>query len=176
MAASRKKRNWQRRYRGLFKARTPCASQNSNPGFTEPTLPRKRSWQVSALFRPRPGRTRQLCRPLHSAALIRSGERRCGEHLRGAFHCVPTAANCRDRPQIGRTPSKTSKDLVAALRAWLEPSRCSRFSLIALGRCEDSKKWPRDFVRPGPAIARDASHGQETAIGREAPPGQDNRQ
>ena len=47
------------------------AAQNSNPGFTEPTLPRKRSWQVSALFRPRPGRTRQLCRPLHSAALIR---------------------------------------------------------------------------------------------------------
>jgi hypothetical protein len=55
----------------LGKARTPCASQNSNPGFTEPTLPRKRSWQVSALFRPRPGRTRQLCRPFHSAALIR---------------------------------------------------------------------------------------------------------
>ena len=26
----------------LGKARTPCASQNSSPGFTEPTLPRKR--------------------------------------------------------------------------------------------------------------------------------------
>jgi len=45
-------------------------------GFTEPTLalrgltlPR----QVSALFRPRPGRTRQLCRPLHSAAANNGG-------------------------------------------------------------------------------------------------------
>ena len=30
-------------------------------------------------------------------------------------------------------------------------------------------KWPRDYVRPA-AIARDASHGQDTAIRREAPP------
>jgi hypothetical protein len=34
----------------------------------------------------------------------------------------------------------------------------------------------RGFARHEPAIARDASHGQDTAIGREAPPGQDNRQ
>ena len=120
------------------------AAQNSSPGFTEPTLPRKRSWQVSALFRPRPGRTRQLCRPLHSAALIRFGERRCGSHLRGAFRCVPTAANRRDRPEIGRTQRNNSK-------------------------------MSRGFARHEPAIARDASHGQDTAIGREAPPGQDNR-
>ena len=31
----------------------------------------------------------------------------------------------------------------------------------------------RGFARHEPAIARDASHGQDTAIGREAPPGQD---
>jgi len=39
-------------------------------------------------------------------------------------------------------------NLVAALLARLEPSRCSRFSLIALGHCEDSQTWPRDYVRP----------------------------
>jgi hypothetical protein len=65
--------------------------------------------QGPARFGPRPGRTRQLCRPSHSAALIRSGERRCGAHLRGAFRFVPTAANWRDRPQIGRTQMKTSR-------------------------------------------------------------------
>ena len=51
------------------------AAQNSSPGFTEPTLPRRRSGQVPALFRPRPGRTRQLCRPLHSTAAIRKQRR-----------------------------------------------------------------------------------------------------
>ena len=114
--------------------------------------------QVSALFRPRPSRTRQLCRPLHSAALIRCGERRCGSHLRGAFRFVPTAANRRDRPQIGRTQRNNSR-------------------------------MSRGSARHEQAIARDASHGQDTAIRREAPPvaedtvvgreaspGQDNRQ
>ena len=61
--------------------------------------------------------------------------------LRGVFRCVPTVANWRDRPQIGRTARNTSR-------------------------------MSRGFARHEPAIARDASHGQDTAIGREAPPGQ----
>ena len=138
MAASRKKRNWQRRYRGLVR----CALRARRKTATQASPSRHLRCQVSARFRPRPGRTRQLCRPLHSAALIRSGERRCGEHLHGAFRCVPTAANRRDRPQIGRTQRNTSR-------------------------------MSRGFARHEPAIARDASHGQDTAIGREAPPGQD---
>jgi hypothetical protein len=96
----------------------------TSPGFTEPTLPRKRSGQVSALFRPRPGRTRHFS-PAPS--------RHVG---------IPTAANRRDRPQIGRTQRSTSR-------------------------------MSRGFARHEQAIARDASHGQDTAIGREAPPGQD---
>jgi hypothetical protein len=59
--------------------------------------------------------------------------------LRGAFRCVPTAANCRDRPQIGRTQSNNSR-------------------------------MSRGSARHEQAIARDASHGQDTAIRREAPP------
>jgi hypothetical protein len=63
----------------------------------------------------------------------------------GALSLRSTAANSRDRPQIGRTQRNTSK-------------------------------MSRGFARHEQAIARDASHGQDTAIGREAPPGQDNRQ
>jgi len=83
------------------------AAQNSSPGFTEPTLPRKRSWQVSALFRPRPGRTRQLCRPLHSAAAIRKQRRSAFASFRrpqtdetGLRSGAPqeTPAGCREAP------------------------------------------------------------------------------
>ena len=128
------------------------AAQNSNPGFTEPTLPRKRSGQVSALFRPRPGRTRQLCRPLHCRDPQTAAER---------FRCVPTAANRRDRPQIGRAPRNTSR-----------MSRGSARHEQAISQ-SDCAGWSRGYARPRPALARDASHGQDTAIGREAPPGQD---
>ena len=55
-----------------------------------------------------------------------------------------------------RSRKGISKDLVAALLARLEPSLRFRFSLIALGRSK-TKKWPRDFVRPRPAIRREAS-------------------
>ena len=43
-------------------------------------------------------------------------------------------------------------------------------------RPKNTSRMSRGFARHEPAIARDASHGQDTAIGREAPPGQDNRQ
>jgi hypothetical protein len=52
---------------------------------------------------------------------------------------IPTAANWRDRPQIGRTPRNTSR-------------------------------MSRGSARHEQAIARDASHGQDTAIRREASP------
>ena len=151
MAASRKKTNWQRRYRGA-KQQPRLHRADASP---------KASGQVSALFRPRPGRTRQLCRPLHSTALIRSGERRCGEHLRRAFRCVPTAANNRDRPQIGRAPRNTSR---------MSRGFARHEQAISQSDCAG---WSRGYARPRPALARDASHGQDTAIGREAPPGQD---
>jgi hypothetical protein len=125
MAASRKKRNWQRRYRGakqhprLHRADASPKAFGASIG-TVPPAP----WPDSPALQTAPLR----CRDPQTAA-----ER---------FRFVPTAANSRDRPQIGRTQRNTSR-------------------------------MSRGFARHEPAIARDASHGQDTAIGREAPPGQD---
>jgi hypothetical protein len=99
MAASRKKRNWQRRCRGakqqprLHRADASPKAFGASIGTVSPT-----PWPDSPALQTVPLR---CTNPLR--------------RLRGAFRCVPTAANRRDRPQIGRTQKKQQQD-VARLR------------------------------------------------------------
>jgi hypothetical protein len=69
----------------------------------------------------------------------------------------------------GAPKLQTAKTSSLALLARLEPSLRFRFSLIALGRDDKTKMAAR--LRPAKKLlARDASHGQDTAIRREALP------
>ena len=81
----------------------------------------------------------------------------------------------RNNGRCGKMASP-ARTLVAALLARLEPSLRFRFSLIALGGQQETQAgrdaphigqgtaiWPRDYVRPRPALARDAAHGQDTS-------------
>jgi hypothetical protein len=76
---------------------TLLVQKRRQPGFTEPTLPRKRIGQVSALLRPQPLPDSTALPTATLAAAIRSSDRRCGSHFRGALLLVPTVANNRDR-------------------------------------------------------------------------------
>lgn len=68
-----------------------------------------------------------------------------------------------------RAQIANGKDLVASLLARLEPSLRFRFSLIALG-CGDKNKMAARLRPARKLLARDASHGQDSAIQREALP------
>ena len=81
--------------------------------------------------------------PLHSSRSSPAFRRNSIGSMPGLCSFVPTAANRRDSQKSSCAPGKARH------------------------------RWSRGFARPGPAITRDASHGQDTAIGREAPPGQD---
>ena len=144
MAASRKKRNWQRRYRGAKQQPRLHRADASTKTFvasigTVPPAP----WPDSPALQTAPLR----CRDPQTAA------------ERSRF--VPTAANRRDRPQIGRAQRNTGR-----------MSRGSARHEPAISQ-SDCAGWSRGSARPRPALARDASHGQDTAVGREASPGQD---
>jgi hypothetical protein len=82
--------------------------------------------------------------PLHSSRSSPAFRRNSIGSMPGLRSFVPTAANWRDSQKPSCAPRKSKTPMVARLR----PTR-------------------------GPAIARDASHGQDTVIGREAPPGQE---
>ena len=116
MAASRKKRNWQRRCRGAKR----------QPGFTEPTLALSRGQahapnhssraKLSALFRLRTMTDSPALptAPFHYTNPLR--------RLRGAFRCIPTVANYRDsQEQLVRFPTTKTARLAARLR----PARIS---------------------------------------------------
>jgi hypothetical protein len=78
--------------------------------------------------------------PLHSSRSSPAFRRNSIGSMPGLCSFVPTAANWRDSQNSSCAPG------------------------------EASHQWSRGFARPEPAIARDASHGQDTAIRREAPP------
>ena len=96
--------------------------------------------QVSARFRPRTMTDSPALHPLHSSRSSPAFRRNSIGSMPGLRSFVPTAANCRDSQNSSCAPGKAGH------------------------------QWSRGFARPGPAIARDASHGQDTAIRREAPP------
>jgi hypothetical protein len=103
---------------------------------------------LSARFRRTAGQTRQLCirsTPFH----FNFGGRRCGSHLHFrsiAFRRPQTAETVKDsgapKDSRGRDAPHIGQDL----------------------------QYGRETSSGQQAIARDASHGQDTAIRREAPP------
>jgi hypothetical protein len=147
--------------------------QRASPSFRSGTTkapPVARSG--SARFRPRPGRTHQLCRlsiPLHC---------NCASSVSVPLH---SEVSKRARPdETGRAPKMpVRKDLAAARLAAANPCYAAGSPDVQQPRARDGSKWPRDFVRPRPAIrrealpvaedqeiARDAAHGQDVSNSR----------
>ena len=126
-------------------------TSRSFPGFTERTLalvPHAKYSHCSACARD--GLASFAAAALHSASAKDEASSRCvrsvGRKLTRPSK-QPAGALKKNDGLSGKLAGGPA-NLVAALLARLEPSRCSRFSLIALGHCEDSQTWPRDYVRP----------------------------
>jgi len=137
--------------------------------------------------RPAPVTDSSAFQPLHSSRSSPAFRKKSICSMPGFYSFVSTAANCRDRQSSQRAPRCSAGFPACGFR---ERPRSQDTNQSKRPRCSAYRPrpaiWPRDFVRPGPAIARDASHGQDaairreaspvaedTAIGREAPPGQD---
>ena len=113
------------------------------------------SRQVSARFRRTAGRTHHFPpAPLHFTAFsaVASAAR--------TYISVPLRSDGRKLPRPSKTVVRPKIPEAAMLRISAKTGNMA-------ARLRPARKS---------AIARDASHGQDTAIGREAPPGQYNRQ
>ncbi len=82
----------------------------------------------------------------------------CREPLRGRYRFVPTVENWRDRMKPAAPKVAGCKDLAASRLAAANPGYAAGSPDVQQPRARgDSKpKWPRDFVRPRPALRREA--------------------
>ena len=134
--------------------------KGNSPGFTEPTLPRKRSGQVSARFRPRTswevrhGPDSPALHPLHSSRSSPAFRRNSIGSMPGLRFFVPTAANSRDSQNSSCAPGKARHQ------------RPRGFATAGTGNS------PRCFARARHRnTARGSACRRGQAIGREASPG-----
>jgi hypothetical protein len=114
--------------------------------------------------------------PLHSISLQ---FRRSPVRLAPAFpfHCVPTAANCRDSQEINRARPEGNSPLrgsrrrtLAALRVRLMSNRRER-EAAKIQRCRDAPHIGQQAIAHESLLA-----GKSSAIRREAPPVAEDKQ